>query len=235
MNKSTKDWYNNSYKTAGFAAQRLYPNEELLRFMGRNYFKLGVKERGETKILEVGCGSCANLWMIANEGFDAYGLDISSESLKLGEKMLEKWGVSATLKCESMTELTYENNYFDSVLDVFSGFCLNMLEFDQFLSKTNTILKPNGKLFLYTPSANSMAFKNFEPATNVDDLTLNGIYRKDSPYFGNFYNCRFETIEHLTESLQKNGFKINYFETVVRSYNNNTELYEFIIIEAEKI
>ena len=235
MSDNVKKWYENSYFKLGFVAQRLYPNEELLRFMGRNYFDLSLKERGEIKILEVGCGSCSNLWMIANEGFDAYGLDISSESLKLGEKMLDKWGVSATLKCESMTALTYENNYFDSVLDVFSGFCLNMLEFDQFLAKTNTILKPNGKLFLYTPSATSMAFKNFEPATKVDDLTLNGIYRKDSPYFGNFYSYRFETIEHLTESLQKNGFKINYFETVARSYNSNTEIFEFLTIEAEKI
>jgi len=39
----------------------------------------------------------------------------------------------------------------------------------------------------------------------------------------------------LTESLQKNGFKINYFETVARSYNSNTEIFEFLTIEAEKI
>ena len=47
--------------------------------------------------MEIGCGSCSNLWMVSKEGFDIYGLDLSSNALSLGEEMLQNWGVSANL------------------------------------------------------------------------------------------------------------------------------------------
>jgi len=82
-----KNWYNNSYKKLGFNAQRLYPNEEFLRFMGRHFFsKIPKEERANIKLLEVGCRSCSNLWMTSKEGLNSYGIDLSEESLILGKK-----------------------------------------------------------------------------------------------------------------------------------------------------
>ena len=49
---NTKDWYQDSYESSGLSAQRLYPNEELLRFMGRNYFSIQASERKKVKELE---------------------------------------------------------------------------------------------------------------------------------------------------------------------------------------
>jgi len=82
--QETKQWYECSYKSHGLGAQRRYPNEEMLRFLGRNLFKIPNESRKETRVLEVGCGSCSNLWVVAKEGFDAYGIDFSSESIALG-------------------------------------------------------------------------------------------------------------------------------------------------------
>ena len=50
-----KSFYEDSYASMGFAAQRRYPNEELCRFMGRNLFSIPQQERSDIKILEVGC------------------------------------------------------------------------------------------------------------------------------------------------------------------------------------
>ena len=44
-NSKVKNWYQASYLDNGINAQRLYPNEELLRFMGRNFFSLSENER----------------------------------------------------------------------------------------------------------------------------------------------------------------------------------------------
>jgi hypothetical protein len=44
-NSVTKSWYERSYAEQSFGAQRLYPNEELLRFFGRHYFPLPMDQR----------------------------------------------------------------------------------------------------------------------------------------------------------------------------------------------
>ncbi|MCP4050810.1 MAG: class I SAM-dependent methyltransferase [bacterium] len=89
-----KQYYEDSYKEKGLNAQRLYPNEELLRFFGREFFsKIDRNKRGHIKVLELGCGSCSNLWMVSKEGFDSYGLDLSEEAVNLGQEMLSYWGM----------------------------------------------------------------------------------------------------------------------------------------------
>ena len=42
---TTLDWYERSYATEGINAQRRYPNEELVRFMARHFFKIPREER----------------------------------------------------------------------------------------------------------------------------------------------------------------------------------------------
>ena len=59
-------WYEKSYTQKGFGAQRRYPNEELLRFLGREFFsKTERNQRKNIKVLDLSCGSCSNLWMVA--------------------------------------------------------------------------------------------------------------------------------------------------------------------------
>ena len=79
--------YELGYKKHGQNYQRKYPNEELCRFIGRNFNVLNKSQRKKIKILEVGCGPGGNLWMLAYEGFDVYGLDISVTSIKLAKKI----------------------------------------------------------------------------------------------------------------------------------------------------
>jgi len=67
--------FDKQYCERGMRAQRSYPNVALIQFVAANYFSLPQEDRCQLKILEIGCGSGANLWMLAKEGFDAYGLD----------------------------------------------------------------------------------------------------------------------------------------------------------------
>ena len=126
----------------------MYPNEELLRFFGSYYFSLAHEARRQVRVLEVGCGSGANLWMIAREGFEAHGIDLSQEGLLLCEQMLRKWGASASVKQGNMAALDYENEFFNVVVDVFSSYCMPEKEFDQFLDEVKRVLKVGGAFFL---------------------------------------------------------------------------------------
>ena len=232
--KLTKEWYEAIYATQGFDAQRRYPNEEFLRFMGGNFFGIERAQRSRTKILEVGCGSGANLWMVAREGYDAYGLDLSVEALKLCKTMLESWGVSAGLVAGSMVSLPYRKSIFSAVVDVFSAYCLNEMEFSRYLDEVERVTMPGGRFFSYAPSKNSDAFRNYEPAGKIDPSTLDGIVRPTSPFAGNSYPFRFISQDEYAAALHERGFKVISNERIGRTYRGGEEYFEFVSISAQK-
>ncbi len=233
-NNNVVNWYQESYSKNGLKAQRFYPNEELLRFLGRRYFDIEHNDRSSIKVLEIGCGSCANLWMISKEGFSSYGIDISENAITLGKKMMEHWGVSSSLQVASMTKLPHDSEEFDLVIDVFSSYCLNIELFEVCLDEIYRVLKPNGCFFSYTPGKNSDAFRNYYPSVKIDNATIDGIKRKNSPFFGNNYPFRFVDSEEYRNLLESHNFKVEYLETVLRTYNNESEVFEHVVIEGIK-
>src|SRR5262249_61470196 len=80
-----------------------YPPEELIRFVARNYFR--APDRKQVKILEVGCGTGANVWFAAREGFDAYGIDGSPTAIRKAEQRFQKEGLTATWKVGDFVKL----------------------------------------------------------------------------------------------------------------------------------
>lgn len=227
-------WYEQSYSRSGFGAQRRYPNEELLRFFGRYYFGLQPEQRRGVRVLEVGCGSGANLWMIAKEGFDAHGIDLSPKGITLCASMLDHWGTKATLKVADMITVPYPDGHFQAVVDVFSSFCLDEVGFDAFLSETSRLLAPGGRFFSYTPSKGSDAFKSPGPSRFLDGSTLDSIQRLDAPYYGNAYPFRFVGGEGYVRALTSRKMRVNSVETVGRSYRDGKEYFEFVVIDAER-
>jgi ubiquinone/menaquinone biosynthesis C-methylase UbiE len=234
MNEVAKDFHDGTYKKLGFAAQRLYPNEELLRFFGSYYFSMPLEERKGLRVLEVGCGSGANLWMIAREGFEAHGIDLSAEGLQLCQKVLSRWQVSAALRLGDMTSTGYPEGHFDAVVDVFSAYCFDESNFSRFLDEVTRILKPGGRFFSYTPSKNSDSFRDPGPSQWIDPSTLDGIHRTTSPFFGQLYPFRFTEPEEYQSLLQARGFSILRNERIGRTYRSQQEYFEFTSIHAQK-
>jgi SAM-dependent methyltransferase len=232
--EATRIWYDKSYGHSGFSAQRRYPNEELLRFFGRHYFSMRAEQRRATRVLEMGCGSGSNLWMIAREGFDAHGIDLSSEAIGLCVQMLENWGATATLSAASMTACPYPDGFFNTVVDVFSSYCLDESGFATFLDEVARLLQPGGRFFSYSPSKGSDAFRDPGSSRRIDSSTLDGIHRETSPFYGNYYPFRFITGEEFRSALNERGMRTVYDETVGRTYNGGKEYFEFVVIVVEK-
>ncbi|MCC6779485.1 MAG: class I SAM-dependent methyltransferase [Hyphomicrobiales bacterium] len=233
--QQAKSFYDNAYRSEGFAAQRMYPNEELLRFFGTYYFPLAASERARLRVLEVGCGSGANLWMVAREGFEAHGMDLSAEGLSLCEQMLAKWQTSATLTQGDMSALRYQDHHFDVVLDVFASYCLPEPAFAAFLDEVGRVLKPGGRFFCYAPSKGSEAFRDPGPARRIDASTLDGIRRPTSPYFPQDYPFRFVSPAELDAMFADRGFVVLRNERIGRTYSNQAEYFEFVSVHAQKL
>ena len=198
-------------------------------------FDLPREERARISILDAGCGSCSNLWMIAREGFDAHGVDFSAEALRLGRQILAEWGVAAQLKIGNLLSLPYENDCFDAVVDIVASYVLNVVEFERYLAEVARVLKAGGKFFLFTPSTESNAFKNYVPAEKIDQFTLNGIYRKDSPYYGNFFPFRFSETTSLEQMSRRAGLEPQGIELLTRTFGRMAENFQFISLEARRL
>jgi ubiquinone/menaquinone biosynthesis C-methylase UbiE len=78
----------------------------------RDDIKEFTKEWRKGKILDVGCGNGRNLLHFAKLGFDAYGVDFSSEMIKQAENLFKKNEISIKknhLIVADMTSLPFED------------------------------------------------------------------------------------------------------------------------------
>jgi SAM-dependent methyltransferase len=171
-------------------AVRRWPNEELVRFFGRRYFHIPRADRKGIAVLEVGCGAGANLRMIEDEGFTAFGNDLSQAALDLAKSY--GWVAKA-----GMEKLPYKAGSLDCICDVFSSYCLSESDFGVFLQEVARVLKPGGRFFSYAPSRGD----------------------KNHAFPGNDYPWRFITPGEYTAELEQRGLSVPYCETSTRTYN----------------
>lgn len=237
---SALKYFEQEYASFGANAQRKFPNEELCRFLGRNFFHLPFEERKNIKILEVGCGSGGNLWAIAREGFSGFGVDISPKAIELCQETLASYGCSAELFVTDMINLPIENEALNAVVDVFSSHCLTREQGKSFLLEINRVLRRGGTFFSYFPSKNSDTWKieigsEGNNEVFIDPDTLNGLQRPTGPFYGNVHPFRFLNPKQYGSLIENFGFSVSRCETLDRSYYNQTEMFQFIVIEAIKL
>ncbi len=103
---NTHDAWEKIHKEKNLGA---YPSEYIIRFIAKNYYN---GDRKNTRILDFGCGTGANTWYLAREGFD-----ISESAI---EKMLSKFeneNLKVHAKVMDGLNLDYEDDFFDAVID----------------------------------------------------------------------------------------------------------------------
>lgn len=124
-----------------------YPSEDVVRFVARNFYQ--VPNRGAVRILEVGCGTGANLCYIANEGFQAYGIDGSGTAIELCRKQMNtaarQW--SGELSVADASSLPYGDNVFDAAIDNECIYANSYKDSRSIYREVHRVLKPNGRLF----------------------------------------------------------------------------------------
>lgn len=223
-----KKFWDNLYKK-NWENQRIFPNEELCRFLGRNFKK---KIGNKRNVLDIGCGTGNNILPFLHYGFNVIAIDVSKKCIeKCEKKFKEKKRIH--FKKIDMTEVDKLNTKFDLIADVFSSYNLNHKEGILFIDKVYNQLKKGGIFFSYFPSKNSKSWIK-EKKFKYDSSTLNGFRFKSSPFFGNQGFFRFLSLKEYKKMLIKKGFKIRYLEKTTRTYNNLKEKFEFIVVEAKK-
>lgn len=230
MNNLTFD---DKFKDHGYDSQRKYPNEPLIQFLAANYFSIPKKERSKVKILELGCGSGANLWMIAREGFNTYGQDISRAGIELSKKMLKDYDLNATLSVCNFKELDYPNNFFDAIVDVVSLQHTDLAGHAESLAEIYRCLKPGGRFFSYHLGDKSFSYKEHKGGY-VDDSTVETIQDPTFPLYGNGPTC-FLSVTRAIKLLTHANFTDIGIERFTRTYKKMKQAMEYFAIQASKL
>jgi ubiquinone/menaquinone biosynthesis C-methylase UbiE len=231
--KDAIETFDTAYVERGMRSQRSYPNEALIQFLASRYFRLPLEERGQIRILEVGAGSGANLWMIAKEGFDTYGIDSSQAGLDLAKHHLQtKWNVSATLVTASFTSLPFDDNFFDAVVDVVSLQHLCLADTPAAFREIHRTLKRDGTFFSYRLSDHSIMFAQTDEE-RIDAATLKNISNPAMPLANNG-PISFWSPALAHDYYKRAGFKMESIERIGRTYPN-AHFVEYLALAAVKV
>jgi ubiquinone/menaquinone biosynthesis C-methylase UbiE len=233
LTKRTIDIHDDQYRERGIKAQRLYPSEQLVQFIAMNYFALPVAERNKVKVLEVGCGNGRNLWMLAKEGFDTYGVDGSATSIELARTHLrDKWGVKAHLETAPFDALPFPDNYFDAVCDVFSLLCVSLAGARVAFRETRRVLKPGGLFFSYRLSDASTSYQ-CGGGKFVDSATVDNVPDPTMP-LNNNGQMSFWSPALARMIYEEEGFTLQSVERFGRTYDGGSKYLESLAIVAAK-
>jgi SAM-dependent methyltransferase len=226
----TQALFEQGYAERGAAAQRRYPNESFLAFLAGEYFAIPRPERAAVKVLELGCGSGANLWAVAREGFSAYGIDYAPSGVRVCQEVLRDWGVTAELTLGDICELPYPDDAFDVVFDVMTTIHVDFSNHLRVWAEVFRCLKPGGRFFSYHWGEGSVSLRCGAPL--LDHCTVSNI-SPGYPYAGNGTSC-FLSANEVRRGLVEAGFRDVNVEKTTRTYQNQTQLIEYLVITARK-
>jgi cyclopropane fatty-acyl-phospholipid synthase-like methyltransferase len=214
--------FDNDYRMKGMSAQRSYPNTELISFVKQNY-------KTPARILEIGCGSGANMWFMAKEGHEVCGTDYSLTALKLCEEMMAKWDTEADLVECDMTTIPFMEP-FDAIVDVVSMQHLDIADHQTTYKEVWNHLKKGGKFFSYHLGEGSVIARK---GLRVDAYTTENVDDASLPLANNGLMTFLSTAK-AEEMLVEAGFKNVHIEKVTRSYDDQRHIIEYLVITAEK-
>jgi len=149
-----------------------------------------------SKVLEVSFGTGYLMTQYVKH-FDAYGIDINDEMIRITRRKLEKDGLSASIAKGNVENLPFANNTFDTVVNTmaFTGYP----DGEKALAEMKRVLRKNGKLLL-------MDF-DYPSDRNIIGYSLVKIGEK----YG-------DIMKDLKRYLQKSG--LNYRETYVGGFGS---------------
>ena len=195
-----KEWETFYQKSGG----NQYPDPALIRFVAKNYYK--VKPRSDVKILDLGCGTGANLWYLAKEGFTAYGIDGSISGIRRAQEKLDRENAKADIQLGDFIHLPYDNEFFDAVIDVASIQHNDDDAINKIIAEIHRVLRKGGKYF-------GMLIESDE---NLSDNRFFTYYFDKKAVKANFSQFKSTIIDYMqySENNERNSIRFLLVESI---------------------
>lgn len=129
------------------------------------------KEKNVKRVLDLGCGSGRHTIHLAQQGFDVYGIDISTEGIKRVTQRLTQMGLHATITSGSIyRNLPYGSNFFDAIISVKVIHHGRIENIRKAIKEMERVLKPKGVIFLSVrkrAARKTLPYKQIAPRTYI--------------------------------------------------------------------
>jgi len=134
----------------------VYPSEHVVRFLAKTY---GDIDKSTVKLLDFGCGSGRNTYMMLEQGYNVYAVDCNEFSLEIVRGMAESQGKTITTKRNDETDIPFEDDLFDCIIAFGATFLLPDAKRRVLMSNLSRVLKPSGKLFANWRTTNDFLYQ----------------------------------------------------------------------------
>jgi SAM-dependent methyltransferase len=109
---------------------------------------LGAKLPARARVLDLGCGTGADAIFLAEQNYEAHGLDFSAQALLLAEQRAHDRGVVVDWHECSALKTPFDDSYFDLIADRGCFHHISWRPRRQYAEEIARILRPGGVLFL---------------------------------------------------------------------------------------
>lgn len=157
----------------------VYPTEWVIRTLLGRYPRLALDSTkyAGSRILDLGFGDCRNMPLLANCGFDIYGVEISDDVIELGRATLDRLNISATLRRGTCAAIPFEDGFFDYVLACYSCYYIDKgSSFEQHLDEIARVLKPGGIFIASLVAPGNFIVENAQPHGDGNVTIVNDIF-----------------------------------------------------------
>lgn len=152
------------------------------------------KKNKTCKVLDLGCGAGRNTWYLADQGFEAYGLDNAPTGLDMLKKALKERELKAELKVgDAFDTLPYPDNFFDALVSVQVMQHAKESVIKKAVKEISRVVKPGGLIFItlcgrcskgklrycLVKTANKIAPNTYVPTQGNETGLVHFIYNKD--------------------------------------------------------
>jgi SAM-dependent methyltransferase len=202
-----------------------YPDEEVVRFVARNFY--GAPDRAAVQMLDIGCGpGSGTSWFVAREGFSLTGIDGSPTAIEKARRRFSGERLRGEFVVGPADRLPFPDGRFDAVLDIVCLACNTERETAAILGEVRRVLKTGGLHFSVTPRDDCWGSAAGE---RMDGTTVREVL--EGP-FANLGKTRFASRESLAALYA--GFRDLALEYAVRSAEHGTREIAHWIVTCRK-